>query len=289
MRTLVVLLAVSAVALLPSSLRAQETEQTLYVSVLDKAGHPVSGLDVPDFRVKEDGQSREILRAGRTADPLDLGILIDNSQSIQPYLNDFRKALTTFVTKMADEQSASISLIGMADRPTGLENYTTSVATLQRGVQKVFPQPGAGTVFQDSIVDSIKGIRARKNPRRALLVITADGPDFSNVPYQRTLEVLAASGTTLHVLRISPNGGSMRDEPARDRSYVIDQGTRASGGRRQELLTSMGLADALSQVAEDLAAQYKVVYGRPGALVPPKAVEVSVTREDLTARGTLAR
>ena len=289
MRTLIVLLAVSAVALLPSSLRAQETEQTLYVSVLDKEGHPVSGLDVPDFRVKEDGQSREILRAGRTADPLDLGILIDNSQSIQPYLNDFRKALTTFVTKMADEQSASISLIGMADRPTGLEDYTTSVATLQRGVQKVFPQPGAGTVFQDSIVDAIKGIRARKNPRRALLVITADGPDFSNVPYQRTLEVLAASGTTLHVLRISPNGGSMRDEPARDRSYVIDQGTRASGGRRQELLTSMGLADALSQVAEDLGAQYKVVYGRPGALIPPKAVEVGVTREDLTARGTLAR
>jgi len=41
MRTLGVLLAVSAVALLPSSLRAQETEQTLYVSVLDKAGHPV--------------------------------------------------------------------------------------------------------------------------------------------------------------------------------------------------------------------------------------------------------
>jgi glutathione synthase len=55
MRTLVVLLAVLAVALLPSSLRAQETEQTLYVSVLDKNGHPVSGLDVPDFRVKEDG------------------------------------------------------------------------------------------------------------------------------------------------------------------------------------------------------------------------------------------
>ncbi len=146
---------------------------------------------------------------------------------------------------MADEQSASISLIGMADRPTGLEDYTTSVATLQRGVQKMFAQPGAGTVFQDSIVDAIKGIRARQNPRRALLVITTDGPDFSNVPYQRTLEMLAASGTTLHVLRISPNGGSMRDEQARDRSYVIDQGTRASGGRRQELLTSMGLADAL--------------------------------------------
>lgn len=290
MRTFGVLLAAVAALALPSSLLAQETEQTMYVSVLDKDGHPVPGLDVPDFRVKEDGQSREVLRAGRTSDPLDLAILIDNSQSIQPYLNDFRKALTTFVTKMADEQSASIALIGMADRPTGLENYTTSVATLQRGVEKVFPQPSAGTVFQDAIVDSIKGIRARKNPRRALLVITGEGQDFSNVPYQRTLEVLAASGTTLHVLRISPSGvNSMRDETSRDRSYVIDQGTRASGGRRQELLTSMALADALGQVAEDLGGQYKVVYGRPGALVPPKTVEVSVSRQDLTARGTLVR
>ena len=48
-------------------------------------------------------------------------------------------------------------------------------------------------------------------------------------------------------------------------------------------------AELLNQVAEDLGAQYKVVYGRPGALVPPRAIEVSVARPDLTARGTLVR
>jgi VWFA-related protein len=260
----------------------------MYVSVLDKDAHPVSGLDVPDFVVHEDGQSREVLRAGRTADPIDLAIIIDNSQALQPYVNDVRKALTTFVTRMADQQSANVALISMADRTTGLVDYTTSVVTLQKGANKIFAQPGAGTVFQDSIADVIKGIRARHNPRRALLVITTDGTDFSNVPYQHTLDVLKASGAALQVLRISPSGGSSLDtDAARDRAYLIDQGTRVTGGRRQDLLSSMALAGALDQVAEDLGAQYKLVYGRPAALVPPKDIDVSVKRADLTARGTL--
>jgi hypothetical protein len=52
----------------------------------------------------------------------------------------------------------------------------------------------------------------------------------------------------------------------------------------------MALAPGLDQVAEDLASQYKVVYARPGELIPPKAgPEIAVKRPDTTARGTLVR
>ncbi len=290
MRTLLAVLAATAALAAAPSLSAQTTEQTMYVSVLDKDAHPVSGLNVPDFAVHEDGQTREVLRAGRTADPIDLAIIIDNSQALQPYVNDVRKALTAFVTRMADQQSANVALIGMADRPTGLVDYTTSVVTLQKGVEKIFAQPGAGSVFQDAVTDVIKGIRARHNPRRALLVITTDGTDFSNVPYQHALEVLTASGAALQVLRLAPRGGEpLGSDTARDRAYLIDHGTRATGGRRQDLLSSMALAGALDQVADDLGAQYKLVYGRPASLLPPKDIDVSVKRADLTARGTLVQ
>ena len=66
-------------------------------------------------------------------------------------------------------------------------------------------------------------------------------------------------------------------------------GTRISGGRRQDVLSSMAYADALAAVAEDLANQYKIVFGRPGALVPPKKFEVGVTDSTLKVRGTLVR
>ena len=37
----------------------------------------------------------------------------------------------------------------------------------------------------------------------------------------------------------------------------------------------MELSSALDRLADDLTQQYKVVYGRPGSLVPPKKIDIS--------------
>ena len=290
MRAVVVLLALVAAVAVPESLAAQPHEQTVYASVIDKDGHPVAGLGVEDFVVKEDGASREVLRAGRTADPIDLAIIVDTSTAIQPYLNDFRKALTAFVTRMAGQHSANVALLAMADRPTILADYTTSVAELTKAVQRIFAQPGAGMVFQDAVSDSVKGLRQHDNPRRAIVVITTEGTDFSNVPYERTLEMLQESGAGFHALVITDRtGAATRDQLARERAIVIYRGTRATGGRRDDLLSSMELSSALDRLADDLTQQYKVVYGRPGSLVPPKKIDITVKRPDVETRATLVR
>lgn len=289
MRTTVWLLAVMAGAVLAHPANAQTTEHAAYVSVLDKAGHPVGGLDVADFVVKEDGRTREVLRAGRTSDPIDLAVVVDNSLASQPYILDIRKALGAFFEKMA-EQQASIALVGMADRPTVLMDYRSGIAETKKGIEKIFAQPGSGMVFQDTLVQTLRGLVRRDNPRRAVLVITGAGTDFSNTPYQNTLDAIGDSGAAVHVLQLTDRtNAAIRDDHARERAVVVDQGTRMSGGRRQDLLSSMGYSDALLKVAEDLGNQYKIVYGRPGVLVPPKTFEVSVKKPELTARGTLVR
>ena len=289
MRTTVCLLAVMAGSVLAHPAAAQTTEQTAYVSVLDKSGHAVGGLDVADFVVKEDGRAREVLRAGRTSDPIDLAVIVDNSFASQPYILDIRKALGAFFQKMS-EQQAAIALVGMADRPTVLMDYQSGIGETKKGIEKIFAQPGSGMVFQDTLVQTLRGLGRRDNPRRAVLVITGEGTDFSNTPYQNTLDVIRQSGAALHVLLLTDNSSAtVRDDHARDRALVIDEGTRLSGGRRQDVLSSMAYGDALARVAEDLGNQYKIVYGRPGVLVPPKTFEVSVKKPDLTAQGTLVR
>jgi VWFA-related protein len=289
MRTTVVLLALAAGAALALPVHAQTTEHTAYVSVLDKSGKPVGDLDVADFVVTEDGRRREVLRAGRTSDPVDLAVIVDNSFAAQPHILDVRKALTAFVAKMV-EQQANVAIIGMADRPTVLVDYTSSLADMKKGIDRIFAQPGSGMVFQDTVTQTVSGLAKRANPRRAAVVVTGEGTDFSNTPYQKTLDVLRTSGAAFHVIRlINRSGAEIRDNNARDRALVIDEGPKVSGGRTHDVLTSMGYGDAFARLAEDLGNTYKVVFGRPGALVPPKEFEVSVTRDGVTARGTLVR
>jgi hypothetical protein len=101
---------------------------------------------------------------------------------------------------------------------------------------------------------------------------------------------LAEHGAALHVLTVSR--GTPADVMTIDgqsRESVFDRGTRASGGSRQNVLSSMGIKDALDRIAAELLSQYRVTYARPQTLIPPEKVEVSVTRSDLKARGTPAR
>ncbi|HEY8537042.1 MAG TPA: hypothetical protein VIL25_11350, partial [Vicinamibacterales bacterium] len=122
-----------------------------------------------------------------------------------------------------------------------------------------------------------------------LLVVTGEGTDFSNIPYQHTLETLKTSGVQFHAVVLTDSRRRFDSQTERERGIVLDEGIERSGGRRHDVLTSMAFSDALATVAEDLLNQYKVVYGRPRALVPPTRWEVSVTRPGVTARGTLVR
>jgi hypothetical protein len=65
---------------------------------------------------------------------------------------------------------------------------------------------------------------------------------------------------------------------------VVAEGTVATGGRRDQLLSELAIPNTLTQLAGELLNQYLVTYGRPDALIPPKKIEVSVKKPGLTAR-----
>jgi hypothetical protein len=66
----------------------------------------------------------------------------------------------------------------------------------------------------------------------------------------------------------------------------VDAATSATGGSRVLMVTSMAIDGALSRLADELANQYRVTYGRPERLIPPQKIEVGVRQPGLTARGT---
>lgn len=253
----------------------------VYVSVVDAKGAAVTGLTAADFAVQEDGISREVVRAVPATGPLDLVILVDDSQAATAAIPHLRDGLTKFIERLHGK--ASIGIVTVGERPTSVAERTTDLDALKKGVSRIFARPGSGAYLLEGIMDVARGLQKREVARPVIVVLTLEGVEFSNAQAERVLKEVYASGAALHVLTIGTPGGAMTDE-IRNKNLVIAQGTEATGGRREQLLAEMAIPGALGKLADELLNQYVVSYGRPEALVPPEKIKVTVTRPGVTAR-----
>ena len=263
---------------------ARPTDRGMFVSVLDKDGAPVTGLAAADFVVREDRVVREVLSAEKATDPITLPLIIDNSQAATPYIPDIRLALKSFVKRLAGRNPMAVTVFG--ERPSILTDYTLEAASLEKGIERLFPVTGSGSYLLQAVDDVAKGLAKRDFERAVILAITAGGPEFTDRYYEDFLPRLRDSGATFDAMVIAPKPPNLSDYGQRNREMFLDAATRATGGDRFTLLSSMALAGALDRLADELAGQYRITYGRPETLIPPERIEVSVKRPGLTARGT---
>jgi VWFA-related protein len=279
-----VAVAVAVLTVAPATAQGQRETRThdIYVSVVDSSGKPIAGLTVKDFVVREDGVAREVLKVGPATDPLTISLLIDDSQASNPAINDIRNGLNAFIERLSDK--AEIALATYGERPTSLVDYTTSAEALKKGVTRIFARPGSGAYLLDAIIEVSKGLQKREAKRPTIVVLMMeDGPEFSNRHYEPVLEEVKKSGAALHVLAVGSPSASREDE-IRNRNMVIAEGTKRTGGRRDQLLAVSAIPERFKQVADELTSQYVVSYARPEALIPPERLEVTVTRPGLTVR-----
>jgi VWFA-related protein len=265
----------------PSSVAHAQAERSVYASVLDKAGAPVQSLTARDFVVTEDGVSREVLRATRADDPLQVAVLVDTSQAVYPYVQDIRRALRAFFSELPGDHE--FALIAFGERPTTLVKFTRDRGQLEAGIGRLFARPGTGAYALDAIVDASRTLRLREGARHVIVLITTEGPEFSNRYHENVLDELRPSAT-LQSFVITRARAVLRDDARRQREITIAEGAVDTGGRREHLLTSMALEDRLRDLAIELKHQYRVDYARPAALVPPEEIRVTVKRADLTVR-----
>ncbi len=282
-------LAVAALAAAPGAAQTARTlERDMFVTVLNQAGEPVPGLAADAFLIREDGRPREVLRVRRATDPIDLAVLVDNSQAAGSAMLDLRRALDAFADRL--KGAASLSVVTVADRPTVSQDYTRDAAAIQRAIGRLFATPGSGATVLEALSETLRDLKKRETERAAILVVWLGGPEFSNLGHQGLLQDLKAGGAQLQIVTV---GSSLPQDigttEGRNREIVFDQGSRDTGGRRRNVLSSMGLTEALDKVAHELLNQYRVTYARPDALIPPEETTVSVRPAGLTASGTPAR
>ena len=260
-------------------------ERTLFVSAVDRKGEPVEGLGPDAFIVREEGRRREVLRVSRATEPIDLALLVDNSQAVTDDITFIREALSKFVAAMGPDHR--IALIGLAERPTVIVPYTTNRTQLATAIRRFFHMSGSGMTLLDGLYETSRGLRPRSGERAVFIPVVTDGIEFTNRYSKDIVRELREAGAAVHAVTIGRFLYS--DEHSnRERTFVLDDAPKATGGQRISLLTPQVLPATMERLARELSAQYKVVYGRPESPYEWN-VEVTSGRPDLTVRGTPAR
>jgi len=267
----------------PAALEAQALQRSIYASALDQNGAPVPNLGPTDFVVREDKVAREILTVAPAVDPMQIALLVDNSQAGEQFTRDYREALPAFINAIAADESGArhqIAIITLADRPTINTNFTFDLQQAVKGAGRIFGTPGSGSYLLDGIIETSQDITKKSLTRPVIVAITTEGPELSDRQYPTVLEPLRESGASLTVVTV----GNPRNNNY-DRSVVIDLGTRETGGRNEILMTGNALTTRLKQIANELTHQYRVTYARPDRLIPPEQVTIAAAKPGLIVRG----
>jgi len=287
-RLVMVVSVVGAVALVPApplGAQRESRERHVFASVVDKNSAPISGLGIADFTVTEDGVAREILKVSPATAPVQIALLIDNSDAAEPLIPYLRKAASAFVQRVLEASPASeISIVTFGERPVTEAPFTSSAIPLLRATGSLIWRSGSGAYMIQAIMESSKALKKHGATRPVIVAFTSEeGPEFSDYRHERVVEALKAAGATLWTVAFQPPASRTTAEFAnrpegRERSEVLNAVANDSGGENKVVLAPSAIQDTFMSVATMLTSEYDVTYGRPVTLVPPQKLAVTVKR-----------
>ena len=234
-------------------------EVRLQFTVADQQGRLISNLSADDVRVFDNQALVEHFNDfERDEDlPLQLGLVLDTSDSVRRVLPQEKSAATAFLTRVLRPQSDSAFVVGFAgdiqtwQRPTGnRQELMDAIARLK--------EPGWGTRVFDALYaacsDQVQQTIVHGARHRALIALT-DGEDTDSL---RTLDDVIARAERSEV-QIYPLAIHPRRAPSRG-DRLLQRLADSTGGRFYIAASSNELSAAFEQIERDLRTQYSVSF-----------------------------
>jgi hypothetical protein len=107
------------------------------------------------------------------------------------------------------------------------------------------------------------------------------------------LDKLRDSGASLHVFLMESRAARQMAPVSRPSALleenmnlgeVLGDGSKQSGGRREEIVAATGVFTGLQTLAEDLLRQYSIEYDLPAGVKPSDRFSVSTKRKGVSLR-----
>jgi Ca-activated chloride channel family protein len=222
----------------------------VHVNVTDDKDHPVGSLKKENFRVFEDRTEQTISVFKHEDIPVSLGLVVDNSRSIEPRKQRLDAAALSFVRQGNKEDETFI--VHFDDQPRLDVDFTDSIPRLEDALANA--QPFGQTAIYDALILALNRMDAAKHAKRAILLITDGVDNSSQHSLSDAIDAAKRSRVTVYTVGLLSVSGGQRAEDALVRI------AEASGGRA---FFPQNVDEArlhMERVARDLREQYTLGY-----------------------------
>jgi hypothetical protein len=260
------LLATTAgVCLLTVLTAAQNSKEIqIFASVLDATGAPAKTVEVGDLRLMENGADAKITKVEPVNWPVKLQILLDNgvglgSQNVQQ-LKAGVKALLE-----AMPENLEVTIVSTAPQPRFLTKPTTDRAAMQKALDLLAPDTGAGR-FVESLNEATQ--RIENFPVINSVGTTSGDVSVRDSDINSMMKRLQARPTTVHVILY--NGGTQSASGGSNQTQVGLNVTQFTGGKFENINSATRIATLLPEFGKSVATnverqshQFRVTADRP--------------------------
>ena len=214
------------------------------VTVTDGLDRPVRGLRKDDFHLFEDNVEQNLAYLSIEEEPASVGLIFDASGSMRSKLDTSVAAVEQFFqTNMPGDEFLLVRFSTMARLLTGFTDDTKEITGWLR-----MTRPAGWTALYDAIYLGIQKMKAAKNARRALLILSDGGDNNSRYSAQEIRSLVREADVRIYSLGLL------------QKSRFLEQISDESGGRMIQVHKMADLGEAMEKMSRDLRSHYVLGY-----------------------------
>ena len=250
----------------------------------DRHGKFVRNLNQNDFSIFDDHKPVESILnfRGETDLPIELGLLMDVSGSVQGRFAFEKEAATGFLQHIIRPGYDRAFVVGFNKESHLTQDFTDQAPLLAAGVQRL--KNHGGTALYDAVYKACQEKLLREqfdHPIRKAIVILSDGEDNqSEHTRAQAIEMAERAEVLIYAISTDDSGLILRGDK------VLDDLASATGGRAFFPYKMKDITHSFAAIEDELRSQYAVSY-KPSDFDADgryRSIQITALKKDLQVR-----
>ncbi len=246
------LAAAVGVGLLSAAAAAQTSKQIqIFASILDGSGAPATKVEPGDLRLMENGMEAKVTKVEPVNWPVKMQILLDNgigigSGNIQQLKNGVQGLIAAL------PENLEVTLVSTAPQPRFLTKPSTDRAAVQKGLDLLAPDGGAGR-FVESLNEATQRIERDKTDYFPVIIsvaTTSGDRDVRDSDVERIMQRLEKRPTTVHVILYNSGGSTTGGANQTNIGMSV---TKFTGGKFENVNSATRIVSLLTEFGKTVA------------------------------------